>query len=45
MQRVNAELLFASSMASLRLITGTVHPEQDTATASATKFSTLPASG
>jgi outer membrane protein TolC len=44
-QRVNAELLFASSMTSLRLITGTVHPEQETAAASAAKFSTLPTAG
>jgi outer membrane protein TolC len=44
-QRVNAELLFASSIASLRLITGTVHPEQETAAASAAKFSSLPTAG
>jgi len=42
---VNAELLFASSMATLRLITGTVHPEEETAAASAAKFSTLPVGG
>ena len=44
-QRVNAELLFASSMATLRLITGTVHPEEETAAASAAKFSSLPTPG
>lgn len=43
--RVNAELLFASSMTTLRLITGTVHPEEETAAASAAKFSSLPAPG
>jgi outer membrane protein TolC len=43
--RVNAELLFASSMTTLRLITGTVHPEEETAAASAAKFSTLPSAG
>ncbi len=42
-QDVNARLLFASSMADLRLITGTVHPEQETAATVAQKFSTLPA--
>jgi outer membrane protein TolC len=41
-QQVNAELLFASSMTTLRLITGTVHPEEETAAVSAQKFSTLP---
>lgn len=41
-QRVNAQLLFASSMTMLRLITGTAHPEQETAAASARKFSTFP---
>ncbi|HEX3431026.1 MAG TPA: hypothetical protein VHT03_09075 [Rhizomicrobium sp.] len=40
---VNAELLFAASMSTLRLVTGTVHPEQETAAESAQKFSTLPA--
>jgi hypothetical protein len=40
---VNAELLFASSMTTLRLVTGTVHPEEETAAESAQKFSTLPA--
>lgn len=44
-QRVNAQLLFASSMTTLRLITGTVHPEEETAAASAAKFSSLPAPG
>lgn len=44
-QRVNAELLFASSMATLRLITGTVHPEEETAASTAAKFSSLPTSG
>lgn len=44
-QRVNAELLFASSMTTLRLITGTVHPEEETAAASAAKFSSLPTPG
>jgi outer membrane protein TolC len=44
-QRVNAELLFASSMTMLRLITGTVHPEEETAADSAQKFSTLPTAG
>jgi hypothetical protein len=43
-QRVNAQLLFASSMTMLRLITGTAHPEQETAAASAAKFSSLPSS-
>ncbi|HLY06483.1 MAG TPA: TolC family protein [Rhizomicrobium sp.] len=43
--RVNAELLFASSVATLRLITGTVHPEEETAAASAEKFASLPAPG
>jgi outer membrane protein TolC len=41
-QQVNAELLFASSMTTLRLITGTVHPEEETAAVSAQKYSTLP---
>lgn len=40
--RVSAELLFASSMTTLRLITGTVHPEEETAAVSAAKFSSLP---
>jgi outer membrane protein TolC len=44
-QRVNAQLLFATSVTMLRLITGTVHPEQETAAASAAKFSTLPGAG
>jgi outer membrane protein TolC len=44
-QRVNAQLLFASTMTMLRLITGTAHPEQETAAASAAKFSTLPTAG
>jgi outer membrane protein TolC len=42
-QVVNAELLFASSMTSLRLVSGTVHPEQETPAATAAKFTSLPA--
>jgi outer membrane protein TolC len=41
----NAELLFASSMAMLRLVTGTVHPEQETPATSAMLFTSLPGSG
>ncbi len=41
-QVVNAELLFASSMAMLRLVSGTVHPEQETPAASAALFTSLP---
>jgi outer membrane protein TolC len=44
-QVVNAQLLFASGVTSLRLEMGTVHPEQETPAASAAKFSTLPTSG
>lgn len=43
--RVNAELLFASSMTTLRLVTGTVHPEEETVAATAAKFSSLPVPG
>lgn len=39
---VNAELLFASSMSTLRLVSGTVHPEQETPEATAAKFTSLP---
>jgi hypothetical protein len=42
---VNARLQFAAGVTSLRLETGTVHPEQETPAASAAKFSTLPTSG
>jgi outer membrane protein TolC len=42
---INAELLFASNMAMLRLVSGTVHPEQETPAASATLFMSLPDSG
>jgi outer membrane protein TolC len=42
---VNAELQFASSMTMLRLVSGTVHPEQETPAASATLFMSLPDSG
>ncbi|MGH6877659.1 MAG: TolC family protein [Rhizomicrobium sp.] len=41
-QTVNAQLLFASSMTMLRLVTGTVHPEQETPATSALLFTTLP---
>jgi len=44
-QAVNAQLLFVSSVATLRLVSGTVHPEQETPAASAAKFATLPGSG
>ena len=44
-QQVNAALQFASSMTTLRLITGTVHPEEETAAVSASKFSSLPTGG
>jgi outer membrane protein TolC len=40
-QMINAKLLFASSVADLRLVSGTVHPEQETAASVADKFSTL----
>jgi outer membrane protein TolC len=42
---VNAQLLYASSVAMLRLVTGTAHPEQETPAASAAEFTTLPTSG
>jgi outer membrane protein TolC len=42
---VNAELLFASNMAMLRLVTGTVHPEQETPPTTLALFTTLPGSG
>ena len=42
-QRINAQLLFASTITMLRLVTGTVHPEEETAAAAAADFSTLPA--
>ena len=42
---INAELQFASNMAMLRLVSGTVHPEQETPAASATLFTSLPDSG
>jgi outer membrane protein TolC len=44
-QVVNAQLLFASSMTMLRLVSGTVHPEQETPAASAALFTSLPNSG
>ncbi|HEX4160435.1 MAG TPA: hypothetical protein VHY79_18355 [Rhizomicrobium sp.] len=42
---VNAELLFASNMAMLRLVTGTVHPEQETPATTLVLFTTLPGPG
>jgi outer membrane protein TolC len=39
---VNAELLFASNMTMLRLVTGTVHPEQETPATTLTLFTSLP---
>jgi outer membrane protein TolC len=42
---VNAELLFASNMAMLRLVTGTVHPEQETPATTQTLFTSLPGPG
>lgn len=39
---VNAGLLFASSMAMLRLVTGTVHPEHETPETSVALFTSLP---
>jgi outer membrane protein TolC len=42
---VNAELLFASNMAMLRLVTGTVHPEEETPATTLGLFTTLPNSG
>ncbi len=42
---VNAELLFASNMAMLRLVTGTVHPQEETPTTTLALFTTLPGSG
>ncbi|MGH6888519.1 MAG: TolC family protein [Rhizomicrobium sp.] len=39
---VNAQLLFASSMAMLRLVTGTAHPEHETPEASEALFTSLP---
>ncbi|HEX4080326.1 MAG TPA: TolC family protein [Rhizomicrobium sp.] len=42
---VNAELQFASNMTMLRLVSGTVHPEQETPAASAALFMSLPDSG
>ncbi|HEY3637347.1 MAG TPA: TolC family protein [Rhizomicrobium sp.] len=39
---VNAELLFASNMAMLRLVTGTVHPEQETPASTIGLFTSLP---
>jgi len=42
---VNAQLLYASSVATLRLVTGTAHPEQETPASSAAEFTTLPTSG
>lgn len=39
---INAELLFASSMAMLRLVTGTVHPERETPQTSVSLFTSLP---
>jgi outer membrane protein TolC len=42
---VNAELLFASNMTMLRLVTGTVHPEEETPAATQALFTTLPNSG
>lgn len=44
-QVVNARLQFASGVTSLRLETGTAHPEQETPATCAVKFSTLPTSG
>lgn len=41
---VNAELLFASNMAMLRLVTGTVHPQEETPTTTLALFTTLPGS-
>jgi outer membrane protein TolC len=38
----NAELLFASNMAMLRLVTGTVHPQQETPATTLGLFTTLP---
>jgi len=42
---VNAELLFASNLTMLRLVTGTVHPEQETPATTLKLFTTLPNSG
>lgn len=42
---VNAQLLYASAVAMLRLVTGTAHPQQETPAASVAKFTTLPTSG
>lgn len=42
---VNTELQFASSVAMLRLVSGTAHPEQETPATTAQEFTTLPASG
>jgi outer membrane protein TolC len=41
---VNAELLFASNMAMLRLVTGTVHPGEETPAKTLALFTTLPGS-
>lgn len=43
-QETNAELQFASSMAMLRLVTGTVHPEDETAARTVALFTSLPGS-
>ena len=42
---VNTELLYASNVAMLRLVTGTAHPEDETPATSAAEFTTLPTSG
>ena len=42
---VNAELQFASNMAMLRLVTGTVHPQDETPAKTLALFTTLPGSG
>ena len=42
---VNAELLFASNMTMLRLVTGTVHPEEETPAATLALFTSLPGPG
>jgi outer membrane protein TolC len=39
---VNAQLLFASNMTMLRLVTGTAHPEQETPATTLKLFTTLP---